>query len=170
MGNGDVYATYSRRPRIHRIPADASKRIEGIEYPDFQAEGFNANGIAALDRRTLVFVNSTTGRLYRLDTRTENIRAIDLNGRTLTRGDGLEARGRTLYVVRNQFELIAKVRLTRNGRAGRVLSQRTDRTFRFPTTAAIARGRLLVVNSQFDRREGARAPELPFTVSSIRRP
>jgi len=33
---------------------------------------------------------------------------------------------------------------------------------------AIAKGRLLVVNSQFDRRGGE--PVLPFTVSSVRVP
>jgi hypothetical protein len=39
-------------------------------------------------------------------------------------------------------------------------------SFRFPTTAALAQGRLLVVNSQFNDRN---SPE-PFTVSSIERP
>ncbi len=33
-----------------------------------------------------------------------------------------------------------------------------------------ARGRLLVVNSQFDRRSAEEDPELPFTVSNVRRP
>jgi Cu-Zn family superoxide dismutase len=44
----------------------------------------------------------------------------------------------------------------------------TDKTFMFPTTAALAKGRLLVVNSQFDKRGGT--PDLPFTVSSVKRP
>ena len=170
MRNGDVYATDSARPVLHRIPAAASRRAETIEYPDFDAEAFNANGIVRFDRRTLVFVNSGNGRLYRLDTRTERISAIDVGGRTFLNGDGLEVRGRALYVVRNRQELIVKVRLSRRARTGRVVSQTTDRTFRFPTAAGTARGRLLVVNSQFDRRSAGRDPEVPFTVSSIRRP
>ena len=168
MRNGDVYVTDSFRPNLYRIPADASERVETIEYPDFEAGRFNANGIVRVDNRTLLFVNSGNGRLYRLDTRTERITTVDLGGRTLTNGDGMELHGRTLYVVRNQQELIAKVRLSRRARAGRVVSQTTDRTFRFPTTLDTARGRLLVVNSQFDRRQAGN-PELPFTVSSIRR-
>jgi Cu-Zn family superoxide dismutase len=170
MRNGDVYATDSARPVLHRIPAAASRRVETIEYPDFDAEAFNANGIVRVDNRTLVFVNSGNGRLYRLDTRTERITRIDLAGRALTNGDGLEVRGRTLYVVRNRQELIVKVRLSRRARTGRVVSQTTDPTFRYPTTADTARGRLLVVNSQFDRRSAGTDPEVPFTVSSIRRP
>lgn len=168
MRNGDVYATDSRRPNLYRIPAAASEPVEAIEYPDFAAGAFNANGIVRVDNRTLVFVNSGNGRLYRVDTRTQRITTVDLGGRTLTNGDGLELQGRTLYVVRNQQELIVKVRLSRSARAGRVVSQTTDPTFRYPTTLDTARGRLLVVNSQFDRRQ-AGDPELPFTVSSIRR-
>ena len=33
-----------------------------------------------------------------------------------------------------------------------------------------AKGRLLVVNSQFDRRNAGEAPDLPFTVASVKRP
>ena len=43
-----------------------------------------------------------------------------------------------------------------------------DPSFRFPTTVEAARGRLLVVNSQFNRRGPGLAPELPFTVSVVR--
>jgi Cu-Zn family superoxide dismutase len=49
-----------------------------------------------------------------------------------------------------------------------VVSETTDSSFAFPTTIAYARNRLLVVNSQFNRRE--EGPVLPFTVSSIRIP
>lgn len=168
--DGGVYATDSARPSIFHIPADTSKPVEKIPYPDFRAGAFNANGIARVDRCTLVFVNSGNGRLYRLNTRNDAIRAIDVAGLALTNGDGLEARGRVLCVVRDQQELIARVRLARSLRSGRVVTQTTDRTFMYPTTAAFARGRLLVVNSQFDRRSAEADPELPFTVSSIRRP
>ncbi len=169
MRNGDVYVTDSARPNLYRIPADASEGVETIEYADFTPDAFNANGIVRVDERTLVFVNSTSGRLHRVDTRTKRITEVDLNGGTLTNGDGLEMQGRTLYAVRNAQERIAKVRLSRSARSGRVVSHITDRTLRFPTTVDTARGRLLVVNSQFDRRTAGEDPELPFTVSSIRR-
>jgi hypothetical protein len=50
---------------------------------------------------------------------------------------------------------------------GTVLSRTTDSSFLTPTTVAVASGRLLVVNSQFERLFGGLPPILPFTVSSI---
>jgi hypothetical protein len=44
----------------------------------------------------------------------------------------------------------------------------TDPSLAYPTTIAKYDERLLVVNSQFDEREGE--PELPFTVSDIEIP
>ena len=44
--------------------------------------------------------------------------------------------------------------------------QITSPRFHLPTTVAIAGRRLLVVNSQFDKRSGT--PVLPFTVSAVR--
>ena len=171
MRDGTVYATDSRRPNLYRIPAAASRPVRAIPYPDFDAAptAFNANGIVRVDNRTLVFVNTGNGRLYRVDTRTRRTRPVEVDGPALTSGDGMELQGRTLYVVRNRLERIAKVRLSRSARAGRVVSQTTDRTFRYPTTLDTAGDRLLVVNSQFDRRSAGEDPELPFTVSSIRR-
>jgi hypothetical protein len=43
----------------------------------------------------------------------------------------------------------------------------TDASLRFPTTIALNGGRLLVVNSQFDKQGPGLTPELPFTVSSV---
>jgi hypothetical protein len=97
-----------------------------------------------------------------------DVRRIDVGGADLTVGDGLELQGRTLYVVRNRFERIAEIRLDGQLRRGRLVQETTDRSFMFPTTAALDRGRLLVVNSQFDQRGGD--PVEPFTVSSVKRP
>jgi sugar lactone lactonase YvrE len=177
--NGDAYVTDSQRPFVFRVRADelgagapgtTVALTPFLTYPNFQAGAFNANGIVAVDRRTLVYVQSVTGRLFRVDLRTQSVQAIDLGGATVTAGDGLVLGGRTLYVVRNSAGVIAKVRLSVDVRSGRVVSETTDPTFRYPTTAAEARGRLLVVNAQFDKRTAGQPPELPFTVSSIRRP
>jgi Cu-Zn family superoxide dismutase len=53
--------------------------------------------------------------------------------------------------------------------SGTVVQRVTDPGFDDPTTAALARGRLLVVNSQFGERAAGVAPD-PFTVSSIPAP
>jgi glycosyltransferase involved in cell wall biosynthesis len=76
--------------------------------------------------------------------------------------------GRTLYVVRNEQELIVPVKLSGEYISGEVGEPFTDPSFAFPTTLAKTDGRLLVVNSQFDKQEGE--PELPFTVSSVEVP
>ncbi len=120
------------------------------------------------DGRHLVVVQSDTGQLYRVSTADRSVRRIDLGGAAVTNGDGLELSGRTLYVVRNANELISEVRLDGRLENGRVVSETTDPTFRFPTTAALDQGRLLVVNSQFDQR--GLDPVEPFTVSSVKRP
>ena len=46
----------------------------------------------------------------------------------------------------------------------------SDSSIRFPTTIAKVDNRLLVVNSQFDRRQSGQGPELPFTVSGVEIP
>ena len=54
--------------------------------------------------------------------------------------------------------------------SGRVVSQTSGPSFDSPTTNAIARGRMLVVNSQFDRLFSGQPAILSFAVSSIRLP
>lgn len=174
--NGDAYVTDSQRPVLHRVPVEALEDpavgAETIPVPSYGTSGFGANGIVAVDDETLVYVQSNTGQLYRVDLPSRTVQAIDLGGADLTNGDGLAlGGGRKLYVVRNRQEQIVEVRLRRDFESGRVVAEGTDPTFAFPTTAALAKGnRLLVVNSQFDRRGGGQAPELPFTVSSVKRP
>ena len=109
------------------------------------------------------------GKLFRVEIATKEVIEVDLGGSTVTAGDGLELRGRTLYVVRNSAGVIAEVRLAGDFASGELLGEMSDDSFRFPTTAALARGELLVVNSQFNRRATGN-PELPFTVSSVKAP
>lgn len=97
------------------------------------------------------------GRLYRVDTRTDRITPVD-DGPALTGGDGTELQGRTLYVVRNRQGVIAEVRLSCSARAGRVVFQIGERTFRHPPAADTACGRLLVINAQFDRCRSGQNP------------
>ena len=83
-------------------------------------------------------------------------------------GDGLWRLGNSLYVLRNQQELIIEIHLQPNQATGTVVSETTDESFQFPTSLVGARGGMLVVNSQFDRRgPTAPPPVLPFTVSVV---
>jgi Cu-Zn family superoxide dismutase len=175
LTRGYAYFTDSQRPVILRV-ARSGATIGELEpwldltgTPFAYADGFNANGIVSLDGgRLLVVVQSNTGKLFRIDTRTREVSQIDLGGATVTNGDGLVAQGSHVYVVRNADKLIVDVRLRRNRRAGRVVGSTTSYALMFPTTAALLGNRLLVVNSQFDKQGGT--PVLPFTVASVRKP
>jgi Cu-Zn family superoxide dismutase len=115
-----------------------------------------------------VVVQFNTGRLFRIDTRTKAVSEIDLGGETVAGGDGLAPDGSRLFVVRHAAERIVEVRLLRGRREGRIGTTITSEELRYPTTAARDGDRLLVVNSQFDKRGGT--PALPFTVAAVALP
>lgn len=173
--NGDAFVTDSRSPALFRIPAEQVRDgaqdgpleafVDFTGSPFVYGEGFNANGIVEVDDDALVVAQSSTGNLYRIDVRSKEITQVDLGGTTLSNADGLELDDDTLYVVRNRDGVIARVDLSDDGRSGRVVGEITDASFAYPTTVAATEDRLLVVNSQFDKRGGE--PVEPFTVSSI---
>ena len=173
--DGDAYFTDSMRPVLFRVTSTDDGVGEAEPWLNFEGtpaeyeEGFNFNGIDATeDGRYLVAVKSNTGELFRIDTESKEVVEINLEGETLANGDGLLLDGRTVYVVRNEEGLIVPVKLSGDYITGEVGEPFTDPSFAFPTTIAKTDGRLLVVNSQFDKQEGD--PELPFTVSSVEVP
>ena len=173
--DGDAYFTDSMRPVLFRVTSTSDGVGNAEPWLNFEGtpaeyeEGFNFNGIDVTeDGRYLVAVQSNTGELFRIDTESKEIDEIELGGETLANGDGLLIDGRTVYVVRNEQELIVPVKLSDEYISGEVGEPFTDPSFAFPTTIAKTDDRLLVVNSQFDKREGE--PELPFTVSSVEVP
>jgi hypothetical protein len=112
--------------------------------------GFNVNGIdAARGGRVLVIVQSPTGLLFTVNPRSGVTRKIDLGGETVPNGDGILLRGRTLFVVQNRLNLVAKLRLRHDLAAGRVVTRISDPDFDVPTTIASFRGHLYVVNARF---------------------
>jgi hypothetical protein len=110
--------------------------------------GFNVNGIEATGGY-LVLVQSNTGRLFRADPTDGTTIAIDTGGYSVSFGDGLELRGRTLFVVRNQLGIVARLRLGPRLASARLLSEIESDDVDVPTTGTIAAGRLYVVNARF---------------------
>ena len=172
--NGDAYVTDSLDPTLYKVSIDEQGQVHFEAWLDFTGTpfiyqtGFNANGIVASpDGKYLVIVQSNTGKLFRVDIATQEVTQVYLGGATVMAGDGLVLQGHTLYVVRNSAGLIVKVQMSGDFSSGTIVSSTGDPSLHFPTTAAIARGRMLVVNSQFDRRCPGCSPDLPFTVSSI---
>ena len=81
----------------------------------FQQGSTNLNGIvAARDGRVLLSVQTSTGKLFRINPRTGVTREVDLGGASLTNGDGLLLAGRVLFVVQNRLNQIAVVALSRS--------------------------------------------------------
>ena len=175
--DGSAYFTDSLSPFLYRVAPNGSGGFTFETWLNFTGTalkyepGFNVNGIVATpDGKYLIVVQSNTGKLFRIAIATKEVVAIDLGGALLTAGDGILLRGHSLYVVRNSLGEIVKVQLAGDFASGEVVSSTDDLPLAFPTTIAEARGRLLVVNSQFDRRTDPPTPVLPFTVSSVHIP
>jgi len=172
--NGDAYATDSSRGLLFRLPASSFERrrpgtkalLPFVRFETTPLELYS-NGLVPAGRRYMLVVSTSTGALVRVDLKTRQIRAVQVTGGELPVGDGMARDGRTLYVV-NSISRVSQLKLSANWLKARVVRQITSPRFRFPTTVAIAGGRLLVVNSQFSQR--GRSPVLPFTVSAVRRP
>jgi sugar lactone lactonase YvrE len=170
--DGDVYATDSGRGLIFRMSAravakrtSATTRIRPFVRVKDTPIGVSANGIVPAGKRYLLVIGLTSGVVGRIDLETRRVRAV--KGVKLLLGDGLARAGRTLYAV-NSASKVTQVKLARDWLSGTVVRDITSPTFHLPTTVQITGRRLLVVNSQFDKRGGT--PELPFTVSAVRRP
>ena len=113
-------------------------------------EGFNLNGIDATPNgKTLIVVQSGTGKLFTVVPKTGLAKEIDLGGATVVNGDGILLAGRTLYVVQNRDNTVAKLVLAPNLRTGRVVGRITHPQLDVPTTAARLGSRLYVVNARF---------------------
>jgi len=111
---------------------------------------FNLNGIVITpDGRYLLTVQSNTGNLYRIDTESKEVTLVDLGGATLTNGDGIEPGKRVLYVVQNQLNQVAVLDLNRRATRGEVKRTISDPGFDVPTTAALVRRSLYLVNARF---------------------
>jgi sugar lactone lactonase YvrE len=136
--------------RHGRLPGQGAVRTLPLTGELQYQAGFNLNGIAAArGGRVLVVVQTNTGKLFTVNPRTGSTREIDLGGPVVTNGDGLLLRGRTLFVVRNQNNLIAVVKLSRSLSHGRVVAELTDPDLDVPTTLASTAGHLYTVNARF---------------------
>jgi sugar lactone lactonase YvrE len=150
-----VFFTDSNKAVIYRIPVGAGGALGDTQTipltGDFQlGSGFNLNGIdATANGKTLIAVQSNTGKLFRIDPSTGATRAISLGGATVQNGDGILLTGKTLYVVQNQNNQVAVISLSRDLASGRIVRVLTDPDFKVPTTIDDHGRRLYAVNARF---------------------
>ena len=114
-----VYATDSVNQQLLVIPLEDDGGLPDPSAATTMAltgdlsysAGFNANGIAARGG-WLVLVQSNEGLLFKVNPRTGETTQIDTGGVLVVNGDGLELRGKTLYVVENFDNTVSYFTLT----------------------------------------------------------
>ncbi|MBC9714756.1 hypothetical protein H9Y04_19570 [Streptomyces sp. TRM66268-LWL] len=179
--DGSAYATDSFRPVVYRLADSAGEwRLERwldvtatpIEWIDGR---HNLNGITCVGGHLLT-VNSSTGRLWRIDRNTRQVLQVDLGGHQLPNGDGLAYRDGLLYVVQGNINnvpgltpQVTVIALSPDLSRGRYTSRLlAPGGFHHPSSISLARNRALVVNSQYNRWINGLLPEvLPFTLSAV---
>ena len=161
-----AWFTDSFKPVLYRVPLGpggrpgAASSVKTVQLSgDYQQQsGFNVNGIdATANGKTVVIVQSGTGKLFTVAP-TGITRAIALaGGESVPNGDGILLDGRTLYVVQNQLNVVAKISVAPNLRTGRVVRRISNTGLDVPTTIADLGSRLYAVNARFG------APATPTT-------
>jgi len=171
--NDAAYFTNSLAPVIYVLPLGPGgalpdpSEVETLSLSgDYaQVAGFNVNGIEATSNgKYLIIVQSSTGFLFLVDADTGAATRIDLGGELVTAGDGIVLRGHTLYVVRNQLNLVAVIDLSSNNLTGVVVDELTSDFYSVPTTAAIFGNALYTVNARFGQ---PNPQDLPYEVVRV---
>jgi sugar lactone lactonase YvrE len=168
-----AYFTDSNRPVIYKVSKSSTGSPGAVtaipltgDYQHIAGE-FNLNGIDATPSgKSLLAVQSFTGKLFTIDPKTGATKLIDLGGATLPNGDGILLHGRTLYVVQNQLDKIAVVTLNPSLTRGVVTREITDDDFDVPTTIDKFGKWLYAVNARFGRASG---PDATYQVVQVRR-
>lgn len=167
--DGAAYFTNSNAPVVFRVAHErgawrVSTWADATGVISTQS-GFNLGGIVTSpDGRALVVAQGNTGQLWRFDLRTRRVSPVQTGRTDLRNADGLVRHGRTLLVVRNFDRVLTTLRLDSKGSVGRLVKETATDPDRVFTTAKLARGRLLLVDSKFD--EQVAAP--PYEVVALR--
>jgi sugar lactone lactonase YvrE len=155
-----AWFTDSRKPVLYRVPLGPGGRppvpssVQTVQlsgdYVHDVGANVNVNGIDATPNgKTLIIVQSNTGKLFAISP-AGNANEITLSGgESVPMGDGILLTGRTLYVVQNRLNLVAKIALTPDLESGRVLERISNPGFDVPTTIADLGKRLFAVNARF---------------------
>jgi sugar lactone lactonase YvrE len=150
IARGSAWFTDSQQMVLYRVPLDLGPHETVPLTGDIeQMPNFNVNGIDATENgKRLVLVQSNTGLLF--TTGFDGVTTqIDVGGESVPNGDGILLEGRTLYVVQNQLNLVAVIKLDRDLTSGTVLTRLENDDFDVPTTIDRFGHRLYAVNARF---------------------
>ena len=150
------------------LPDPSAVEVLPLSGDWVQAAGFNANGIDATPNgNALIVVNSGQGTLFNVNPTSGHAELIDLGGASVSAGDGLLLDGKILYVVRNQLNQIAVIRLAPDLSSGVLKGTITNPAFDVPTTLTEHGKRLYAVNARFTTPP---TPSTTYDVVQIRKP
>jgi sugar lactone lactonase YvrE len=151
-----AYFTDSRKALLYKVPVGPGGALGAAQTiplgsPFVLVGGFNLNGIDATPNgKTLIAVQSSNGKLWRINAATGAVREITLaGGESVPNGDGILLTGKTLYVVQNTNNVVAVIALSADFTSGRVVTRLTDPDFKVPTTIDDHGRRLYAVNARF---------------------
>lgn len=168
-----AYFTDTLRPVLWRVARDSV--ADAVLEPWLSFEGTvleygeepNLNGIVATpDGRYLIVVLMKTGRLFRIDTRTREVAAIDAGASALDGGDGLALIAQRLFLVRQSAGEVVALDLSPDLLTAVERKRIKPTELAWPATVAVRGDQLIVANSQLNRR-GSGDPVLPFSLVSI---
>jgi sugar lactone lactonase YvrE len=149
---------FGKRHHGRSLPGQSAVKLLPLHGDvEFVVDEFNLNGIVTFKGRLLA-IQSNTGMLFRINPRSGNTDEVDVRGGTLLNGDGLELDDRVLYVVRNQNNLIAVVKLDGDADDGRVVAKRRDKDLDVPATVALVGDSLWAANARFGVKVTADTP------------
>jgi hypothetical protein len=152
-----LYFTETFAPRIYKVPIRADGTFGATQAitvtgPAAATGGFGLNGIDSTNRGWLIVDHTDLGILALVDPDTGASREIPVSGPALvpTTLDGLQLEGRTVWVVENFANSLARVQLSPDLTSGRVVDVIHSDLFRVPTTVARHGDTLALVNGRFD--------------------
>jgi outer membrane protein assembly factor BamB len=168
-----AYFTDSFNQVLYRVPIGPNGSLAmGAETIPLTGDivfqmGFNVNGIDATPNgKKLVIVQSNTGKVFTVDPATGIADEIQLD-QAVTFGDGILLDGKTLYVVRNQQNRIAVIKLSPDLTSGSVVRHITATPpLDIPTTVAEFGHSLYAVNARFTTPPG---PTVEYSVTKVQK-
>jgi sugar lactone lactonase YvrE len=171
-----AWFTDSFKQQLYRVPIHdhgnfgAPETLPLTGDISFVPGEFNVNGIDSAHRGgKLIVVQSNTGRLFEVDSRSGRTTLIDLGGESVPGGDGILLDGRSrLWVVQNFLNVVTHVELASDLDSGEVVSRTTHPSFDVPTTVAESGGYLAFVNARFG--SVADPSTARYWVTQIRKP
>jgi sugar lactone lactonase YvrE len=151
-----AWFTDSNRKVLYRVAIAPDGELAGFTTVNLTGDivmgpNINANGIDATPNgKTLIIVQSNVGKLFTVNPETGVTDEIELTGGNVQFGDGILLDGKTLYVVQNQLNRIAVVKLSPDLASGTIVGHITSGLFKIPTTIDEHGNRLYAVNARFN--------------------